>query len=281
MRLLALATFVLLVPISRAEPPAPARPAWKALAPGVEWAELALPRKSRLGDSRLTVVRIDPARSPVVLLSATALKLPSNPTAEGWASQQGLLAVTNAGMFQLDHRTPVGHAKAGGEVLNPDWKATYKSVLVADPVDPSLPAARILDPACDGDVKAIAARYRTVLQSLRMIDCHGKNVWADQPREWSTAAVASDAQGRLLFLHARSPYRVHDLDEMLLALPLGITRAIYMEGGPEASLHIAAPDGPVRRFGSYETGFVENDDNDYYWDLPNVLAVRKPGPVKP
>jgi hypothetical protein len=51
---------------------------------------------------------------------------------------------------------------------------------------------------------------------------------------------------------------------------------MYLEGGPEASLHVATPGGPVRRVGSYETGFNENDGNTRYWSLPNVLGVVVP-----
>ncbi|HLL55480.1 MAG TPA: hypothetical protein VK447_18115, partial [Myxococcaceae bacterium] len=152
-----------------AAPPA-ARPeaTWKELAPGLAWAELPLPKASHLGDSKLTVLRVDPARHPVELFSAAALKLAANPTAEGWAEQQGLVAVTNAGMFQTDYRSPVGYAKVADQVLTPGWRSAYKAVLVSDPKDPSLPRTRLLDPECDGDVKAIAQRYRTVLQSIRM-----------------------------------------------------------------------------------------------------------------
>jgi hypothetical protein len=248
---------------------------WKELGPGLEWTELPLPQASALGDSKLTVVRVDPARRQVELLSAAALKLPGNLTAEGWAEQQGLVAVTNAGMFQTDYRSPVGYAKVADQVLTEGWRPSYKSVLVSDPKDPKLPRTRLLDPECDGDVKALAQQYRTVLQSLRMIDCRGKNVWSAQPRKWSMAAVAQDAKGRLLFVHTRSPYSVHDFNELLLKLPLGVSRAMYLEGGPEASLHLLTPAGPVRRIGSYETGFVESDENGHYWELPNVLGVRR------
>jgi hypothetical protein len=222
------------------------------------------------------VVRIDPARRPLRLLSAAALGLPSNPTAEQWAERHGLLAVINAGMFEMDHRTPTGYAKVEGRVLNPHWKTKYQALLVADPKDPSLPQARILDPECDGDVRQVAEQYRVALQSIRMIDCHRQNRWSKQPRRWSIAALASDGQGRILLLHSRSPYPVHDFNAVLLQLPLDTSRAMYLEGGPEASLHAVTAEGPVRRMGSFETGFFESDANTRYWPLPNVLAVERP-----
>jgi len=275
MRPLPVHCFVLLLVLETVRGVAAAQPVWKRLGPGVEWTELPSPLPSTQGDSRFTIARVDPSQQPVELFSAEALHLPGNLTPDGWAEKYGLLAVINAGMFQKDDRLPVGYAKVDGQVLNAHWKPSYQAVFVSDPIDANLPRSRLLDADCDGDVKALAARYRTVLQSLRMIDCHGTNVWKPQPKQWSTAALASDDQGRLLFIHARSPYRVYDFDEILLKLPLKVTRAMYLEGGPEASLHLVTPDGPQRRMG-LELGFFGNSYNTRYWELPNVFAVRKP-----
>jgi hypothetical protein len=46
-----------------------------------------------------------------------------------------------------------------------------------------------------------------------------------------------------------------------------------LEGGPEATLYVNAGGTELERFGSYETGFNENDDNDRAWALPNVIGV--------
>ena len=106
-----------------------------------------------------------------------------------------------------------------------------------------------------------------------MIDCRGRNVWAPQPRKWSTACVGTDRRGRVLLIHARAPFATHDLVNALLKLPLGLERLMYVEGGPEASLYVRA-DGraAVSEVGSFETGFFENDANRVFWPLPNVIA---------
>jgi hypothetical protein len=74
-------------------------PSWEPLAPGVELAEFDAHLKSPVGDSRVTVLRVDVARSPVRLFSAAREGLSSEPTAEEWARLKNLVAVTNAGMF--------------------------------------------------------------------------------------------------------------------------------------------------------------------------------------
>lgn len=253
--------------------PALAAP-WETLAPGVEWAEFDAHLKSSVGDSRVTVVRVDVARRPVRLLSASVEGRTPEPTAEQWAQLHGLIAVTNAGMFHPGGG-PVGMARTEGRELNGTRRKDYRTFLVLHPREKGLPAVQLLDAACD-DVASLLPRYGTVLQSLRMVDCKGRNTWQPQPREWSTASLGIDGQGRLLLVHARSPYRTHDFIEVVRRLPLGLKRMMYLEGGPEASLHVAAPGRTVRRVGSYETGFNENDLNTRYWALPNVLGVVAP-----
>jgi hypothetical protein len=250
----------------------------------VELAEFDAPVKSPMGDSRVTVVRVDVTRRPVRLLNAPREGLGEGLTAEAWAKARNLVALTNAGMFHPDG-SPVGLARSEGQVLSTARPRHYRTFLVLHPVDSKLPPVQLLDPDCD-DVEAVLPRYRTVLQSIRMVDCKGKNRWSPQPRMWSTAALGLDGQGRLLFLHARSPYRTHDFIELVRRLPVGLQRMMYLEGGPEASLHVSAGGRTVRRVGSYETGFNENDTNTVYWELPNVLGVVAPqgegsAPVKP
>jgi uncharacterized protein YigE (DUF2233 family) len=249
---------------------------WETLAPGVELAEFDAHLKSSVGDSRVTVVRVDVAQRPVRLLSASAEGHTPEPTAEQWAALHGLIAVTNAGMFHPGGG-PVGQARTEGRELNATRRKDYRSFLVLHPREKGLAPVQLLDASCD-DVEALLPRYGTVLQSIRMVDCQGRNVWKSQPREWSTAAVGIDAKGRLLWVHARSPYRTHDFIEVVRRLPLRLKRMMYLEGGPEASLHVVAPGRTVRRVGSYETGFNENDDNTRYWALPNVLGVEAPKP---
>ena len=107
-----------------------------------------------------------------------------------------------------------------------------------------------------------------------MLDCHGQVRWSAQPKRWSLAALALDGRGRILFLHGRSPSSRPDFITMLRGLPLGIVRAMSLEGGPEASLVVRVKGVTRTLVGSYETGFNENDDNHQPWPPPNVLGVQ-------
>lgn len=256
---------------------------WRAIQPGIELAEVRAPQTSRYGDSTFVVTRIDAKKNEVNLFSpyldeATARAFNADEgafTAVGWAKREQLTVTTNAGMFESGTHLPVGHAKGGGRTLQGKWRKDYRAVLVADPTDPSLPAVQILDGECDAKVDEVAKRYRFALQGIRMVSCAQRNTWQKDAKEWSVVVAAVDGSGRLLFIHSRSPYTMSAFIAQVQALPLDVKRMVYLEGGPEASLVVGAD--PARadvRFGSYETGFNENDDNGHPWVLPNVVGVR-------
>ena len=68
---------------------------------------------------------------------------------------------------------------------------------------------------------------------------------------------------------------MRDFCRHILRQPLGIQRAMHVEGGPEASLSIHAAGVNLDLNGSYETGFRENDDEPRQWAIPNVLGVAQ------
>ena len=116
-------------------------------------------------------------------------------------------------------------------------------------------------------------KYATLVQSIRMISCTGKNVWKQQQRRWSTAAIGIDARDNILFIHVRSWYSTHDLINILKKLPLNISRAMYTEGGPQAQLYIKVGKKEFEFAGSYETGSNQNNDRVISWPLPNVVGI--------
>jgi hypothetical protein len=234
---------------------------WRALEPGLELAEFRT--QARMGDNRLYALRIDPSAHEFVLLTRRLTGVERR-TARAWAQANSLLAATNAAMFASDGR-PVAFAKASGRIVTPHLTED-RSVFVFN-----ADSARLLDRACESFDEAA---HENALQGIRMIGCNRENVWSRQNRSWSIAALATDAQGRVLFLHTRSPFAVHDFIEILRAPPFSLARAMYLEGGPEATLYVRAGDVELERFGSYETGFNENDGNSRAWPLPNVLGVR-------
>lgn len=233
---------------------------WRTLSPGFDHGQARV--ASRIGDGQLDIARIDPAHFRFRLLTAAGTHS-ARKTARQWAQQNHCVAAINAAMFR-PNGLPVGFAKADGQVIQPQ-RNSDRSVLVFDSDH-----ARLLDLSADTFTES---DYENALQGIRMISAEGRNVWSQQPRSWSIAALASTTDGRILFLHARSPLSVHDFIATIQALPLDVVRAMYLEGGPEATLYLNAGGTEIERVGSYETGFNENDDNVAAWPLPNVIGV--------
>jgi hypothetical protein len=72
-------------------------------------------------------------------------------------------------------------------------------------------------------------------------------------------------------MHARAAVTMAQLSTALASHDLA--GAIFLEGGPEASLIARGEREDLRFLGSYETGFVETDDNHAWWVLPNVIGL--------
>jgi Phosphodiester glycosidase len=108
-----------------------------------------------------------------------------------------------------------------------------------------------------------------------MVSCARANVWTQQPEnKWSTAAIGIDQRGRLLFIHVRSPLSTHDLIDALLALPLELREAMYVEGGPEAQLYVHAGGRELEFVGSHGSSFA-GIENTMALPIPNVLGIRR------
>lgn len=245
---------------------------WRPIAQGVDYAALALQPKPSIGDGVLHVLRIDPSRARLRAFAVSRLG-GQNRTARQWREELKLAAVINAGMYEQDYSTHTGFFRVGEHVNNPKWVKTYQSVLALEPKKPGLPPAAMLD-AEGGAGAAVFGDWGTVIQNLRLIRGTGSNAWKQSERRWSEAAVAADRDGKILFLFCRSPYTMHDFNELVLALPLKVARAMHMEGGPEASLSVRGGGVELDLSGSFETGFNLNDGNAQQWPLPNVLGVE-------
>lgn len=249
---------------------------WKPLQPGVEYRTFTLDPRPEHGDGLLHAVRVDPSKAALDL--GLASEDGAMHTAAQWADRRKLSVVINAGMFELGDRTSsTGRLVHGAHVNREAWTPSYHSVLLFGPAAKGLAAAALVDRDAPG-FAPLAAQYASLVQDLRLIKAPGASVWKPNGRQWSEAMIATDASGRLLFLFSRTPYQMAELSQKVLALPLGVVRAMHAEGGPEASLSIHTEDLTLDLCGSYETGFTENDANARQWELPNVLGVRAAGP---
>lgn len=239
---------------------------FEELQPGVEYGKTRWIQDPKFGDGFVHVVRIDPKKAELNVALASLEGMKSRTAAE-WAEGKGFSVVINAGMFDLDDTTThVGYFRTGQHVNQGKWNQ-YKSALAFTPG-----RATMIDLEAPDALK-LAAAHHTVIQNLRLISAARGNVWPKSERQWSEAAVGADDRDRIVFVFSRSPLSMSEFNQKLLKLGLGITRAMHVEGGPEASLTIRSAKVNLDLCGSYETGFNENDDNQKQWVIPNVIGV--------
>lgn len=259
-----------------ADVPAPCPAPVRDLGPGITHERIAIAGDPAIAttDDCLDVVRIDLAGHELRALTAAhhggARPLPR------WLADEKLVAGINAGMFH-DTQRSVGLLVSAEAVNNPDDNPQFGGFLAFDPVDPAFPAVIVAGRDCPGfDLDALRERYRAITQSYRLVGCDGEAIAWKDPKAYSAAAIGVDRDGRIVLMHARAPHRMRDISTTAAGLELA--GAIFVEGGPEASLIVHGRDGAVERVGSFETGFLENDGNHEFWDLPNIIGVARIAP---
>jgi hypothetical protein len=247
---------------------------WQSLAPGMDLATFSASQPSSSGDSRITVLRIDPDLWSLEFIGLSLNDESSGLTARQWSKAHGLTAAINAGMFGTDYSTHIGYLRFRDH-LNNDNVNGYQSVAAFDPRQDGLPHFHIFDLDSPGvSMEMILRDYASVVQNLRLIKRPGQNRWRQQERMWSEAALGEDEAGRILFIFCRSPYTMHDLNNELLRLDIGLVAAQHLEGGAQAQLYINAGEVESELSGSHGTSFHENDGISVAWPIPNILGVR-------
>lgn len=234
-----------------------------------------LPRapEVRAGDRTLTVVRVDLRRHRLVVLSSVRDGAPR--TLDAWVRDHHLVGGINAGMF-LPNRRPVGTLIDRDEVLSDRSPRGFDAVVGWDPRERGGPLIAAGGRGCSSDLDGLRRSFRSVIQGYRMmVDCRGRAIpWRNQ-RRYSAAAFGADRDGRAVFVHSRTPYRMRELNRMIADLDLGIRGLVYMEGGPEASLVVRDGARSVTEIGSWEDGFNESDDNRELWAIPSVIGFAR------
>ena len=234
------------------------------------------------GKGHVTVLRIDPAQWDLEFAGLSQAEGETiGRTARQWCKERKFTAAINAGMFDQDYKTHLGYLRQG-EHVNNNRENRYESVAAFGPLGTKGPPRfRIFDLDEPGaTIENIRRDYSLVVQNLRLIKRPGTNRWSQQTKRWSEAALGEDTAGRILFIFSRSPFTMHDLNRELLSMGIGLVAAQHLEGGPKAQLYIRVGDEEIETFGSFETDFEEDDDNDHAWSIPNVLGIRPRAAIK-
>jgi len=249
---------------------------WQNLMDGLDYAELDAPEKSVVNDSKLTILKIDVRKFDFKFLTASENgKFPR--TAPDWASEFDQNIVINAGMYSYNKmQSNKGYMKNYNHLNNPNKSTYYNAMLAMHPKDPKKLPFEIIDITCR-NWETVKHEYHSLCQGMRMISCDGEGMeFLKRPdQSCSMIVTATDPLGNLYIVFTRSPYTHRTMISFLQGLPLNIRTTVYLEGGPETSLFINTGDTVIAKYGSYVSNTCNNDNNDHFWKIPNVIGIRK------
>ena len=261
--------------ISHAENP-PKKAVWKILEKGLFLSELKAPRITRIGDSKITILKIDPKYFDFQLVAATEVDSLQR-TVKEWCELKGMIAAINAGMYGgINKISNVGYMKNFNHINNPDFKENYKAIAAFNPVDESLPPFKIIDTENE-NWETYKDKYQSFSQSMRMINSKTEPMHWKQKRKMRSSMVVLgvDKKGNVLFIFSRSPYTPNEFSKILLKAPLQIQSAMYLEGGPESSLYLNNGEIIVEKIGSYVSRTFAHDKNQQFRKMPNVIGIKR------
>lgn len=252
---------------------------WKKLEAGLRYGELMLSEKAALGNSILSILEINPAYFHFRLVSASE-NGGKRKSPEQWCQEKKLCAAINAGLFLPDPgpgKAPnlfsAGYMKNYRHVNQPA-ENNYSQWIAFNPSGAGLPDFRIADSGCE-DIAAVKGNYQTLIQSNTLLDCKSRIVWQADRRRFSMALLGTDAVGRVLMMHCRSPYNPAVLAGMIRKAIPDLSGIVYLEGGLYAGMFIRTPGFRKRFIGSYQTTFSEHDKNRKFLPVPNVLGIER------
>ncbi len=249
---------------------------WKTADEGLSFIQFHLPRSFGISAGKVDVVKIDPNVYQLQLLCALQHGHKSR-TVKQWCEDFHLTAAINAGMFKTDSMTSVGYMKNFQHTNNDHIVQDYMAVLAFNPVYDSLPRVQIIDREFQ-NFDHLKNDYNSLMQSIRMVNIHGKNVWGRQPQRHPIAALAIDKAGNVLFIFCEQPYGVHDFINFLLERQLSIQNAIYLEGGPPAQFYLKMKGLKIERKGQNDFYFTGIHSSKH--TIPNVIGIVKKLSVK-
>lgn len=254
----------------------PQKVEWKELLYGLYYSEVKSPYHSKISDNIVTLIKANPQFLDVDVYSNTSFDSIKR-TAMTWSEDFDLNVVVNAGMYNLNNTSLAeGYLKSQNKINNGKIKESFKMFAFFKPTNNHLKPFDLID-AENESVQNFINKYESGFQSIRMIDCNSNQViWKPKRIIYSSMCVlANDIENNLIIAFTRSPMSANQMSALLLHLPLNIRSAMYLEGGPEACLYIKTPDTIISKNGSYVSLTFPTDTNTKYWNLPNVIGIKK------
>jgi len=255
--------------------------AWQKLDDGLYLGEFDPQKKSEIYQCKIIVLKFDPKVYSFHLLTATEHDRKPR-TAKQWCREFGLRASINASMYlSIDLLKSTGYMKNYKHVNNSHINPAFGAFIAFNPKDSFLPELQIIDRRLHRNWKDLIKKYNTVVQNYRMISKGKKRGWPQQEQMYSIAAIGTDRKNNVLFIHSQSPYSTHDFIHILLSIPIHIENAVYLEGGPEATLYYTIEGKELTVFEGCNIENAGYDTRAWGSRIPNVIGVKQRFRIKP
>lgn len=249
---------------------------WKRLDSALYYGEFQAPVTSEFGDYKVQILKINPTVYDFEFILSSQYDSIEQ-TAYEWWYRGGFIGVINAGMYHADKAlSPVGHLVSHSKTIQSGYKGGFNMWAAFGCNHANINEFVLTNYGVDEFIN-LEKDYHSYFQSIRMISAPNTPVlWKSKPeKRMSMTVLAMDNLGNVLFIFSRSPMSANEMSRFLISLPLGITKAMYLEGGPEASMYVEQNDFCLQKFGSFVSISFAHDRNDHFWTIPNMLGFKK------
>jgi uncharacterized protein YigE (DUF2233 family) len=186
----------------------------------------------------LYIVKVDPERFRFSVYYFRDEGLSAPLTIQEWQRRTRSVVLFNAGLFREDF-TYLGLLYKDGRLLGGKRHPQWQGLFVAEPVQPGLRKARVLDLSVDSFVDAQPS-YREAAQSLMLLDRAGKPRVRQTGKQAHQMIVGEDGEGNILLVKTTAAVTLRALAECLRdGMPM-IRHAMAMDGGSSSDLFIGA-----------------------------------------
>ena len=248
---------------------------WDRLADGLDIANWE-PRQTCSDAVPATVLlRIDPERYRFAVYHYLDEKLSAPLTIKEWHRRTGALILFNAGLFREDY-TYLGLLFKDGRALESHRHRQWHGLFAAEPVDATLPRARVMDLAVERFSTDHPA-YREAAQSLMLLDRAGKpRVNQTGKRAHQTIVAELDA-GQILVAKTSGAAALWELATCLRKSVGGVRQAMAMDGGASSDLLVSEESVQPAEEGTeaapYQLPAIVDGTGMGHIPLPSVIGV--------
>ncbi len=245
---------------------------WRPLAPGISFARVEATRYVRLGEPFIGVVRLDPERVRFKIFSMRDIKGGRPMRVANWQAKTKALVVFNTGQYD-ERGTHLGLLIRDGTNIGTGRLRVWKGLFAAEPLNPALPKAVLIDLAYT-QFDPAASHYTQVVQSFMLLDAKGRKRVRRSDWKANRTVLATDQAGRIVVLCTEGGYTLWELASWLAESELGIVQAMSLDGGYRAEMAVKIGDFEYVTYGQWETNDFGNFSlPGFRATLPAVVGV--------